>query len=260
MIYKDLGFLKNWFSDYCKSFYSSNIEDQKNISLKVQHSFNVCENIIQIADEQLLSQNKIMLAETIALFHDIGRFPQYVKYKTFNDSISENHGKLGAKVLQQEKPLQNLLGNEQELIINTVKFHNAYNIPDFKNPENIFFLKLIRDADKLDIWRVFIEYYENSEAERASVAAHGLPDLPEYSEKIFSCISEKKTAPMKDMKTLNDFKLVQLSWTYDLNFNTSFRLLLEKDYINKIIAKLPQTEEIKKASALLHEFAYQKRD
>jgi putative nucleotidyltransferase with HDIG domain len=269
MTQKDLIFLKNWFSTYCESFYSLNPEDQKNIFLKVKHSLNVCENIIQIAGGLSLNQNETMLAETIALFHDIGRFPQYAKYKTFNDSISVNHGKLGAEVLHEERPLQNLSEDEQKLIINTVKLHNTYAIPYLENSEssrtdtdqkNILFLKLIRDADKLDIWRVFIEYYESNEAERASVAAHGLPDLPEYSEKILSCIYEKKTASMRNVKTLNDFKLMHLSWIYDLNFNTSFRLLLERDYINKIITKLPQTDRIKKAFLLLHEFAYQKKN
>lgn len=255
MTHKDLILLKKWFSDYCESFNSPNSEDQKNISLKIQHSCNVCRNIIQIADGQLSAQNEIVLAETIALFHDIGRFLQYAKYKTFNDGISVNHGKLGAEILEKEKLLVNLPEKEQELIIHTVKFHNTFSVPSLKNPEMIFFMKLIRDADKLDIWRVFFEYYESSKDERSSVAAHGLPDSPGYSEKILSCIYKKKPASMEDVKTLNDFKLMQLSWVYDLNFKTTFKLLLERDYINKFISKLPQTVEVKKASSLLHEFA-----
>jgi hypothetical protein len=90
----DLILLKKWFSDYCSSFYSPDIEDQKNISLKEHHTERVCENIVEISKRLSLDGHSTMLAEAIALFHDIGRFPQYARYKTFRDSVSVNHGLL----------------------------------------------------------------------------------------------------------------------------------------------------------------------
>lgn len=246
--------LKNWFSDYCMSFYSDNAEDQKNILLKVCHTYNVCVNIIEIAREESLSPEKLVLAETIALFHDLGRFQQYAKYKTFRDSISVNHGRLGAQILKKEGVLRNLSGDEKELVINTVRFHNALDMPALHNPEHIFFLKLIRDADKLDIWRVFAEYYEGAGMERASAVGLGLPDTPNYSETALLCLKEKKLVTLASLETLNDFKLMQLSWIYDLNFRASFRLLEERDHIKRIIGSLPRTDEIGKAISILREF------
>jgi hypothetical protein len=254
----DLIFYKKWFSDYCKSFYSPDIKDQKNIYLKEQHSFNVCKNIVEIAKGLSLSNNQTILAETIALFHDIGRFPQYAKYKTFRDSISVNHGLLGAQTLQEEKVLQNLPEKEQELIIQAVKFHNAFSIPRKQKHDTLLFIKLIRDADKLDIWRVFIDYYESPEVERASAVNLELPDMPEYSEDVLSYLYKKQIVPLSKIKTLNDFKLLQLSWIYDLNFKPSLNLLSERDYIDRITAKLPQTEDIRKAFLSLKEFVRQK--
>jgi hypothetical protein len=198
-----------------------------------------------------------VLAETIALFHDIGRFPQYAKYKTFRDSISVNHGLLGAQTLREGKILQNLSENEQELIIQAVKFHNAFSIPRKQKNDTLFFLRLIRDADKLDIWRVFIEYYEIPEEERASAVNLELPDMPEYSEGVISYLYKKQIVPLSKIKTLNDFKLLQLSWIYDLNFKPSLNLLSERDYIDRITAKLPQTEEIRKVSLSLKKFMHQ---
>ncbi|MDI6889761.1 MAG: HD domain-containing protein [Thermodesulfovibrionales bacterium] len=250
----DLFFFKNWFSDYCKSFYSSNMGDQKNIYLKEEHTLNVCKNTIEIARELSLGNNDMMLAETVALFHDIGRFPQYAKYRTFRDSISVNHGLLGAQTLLEEKTLQNLSDNEQELVIQAVRFHNAFSIPKIEKKDIIFFIRLIRDADKLDIWRVFIEYYESPEEERASAVGLGLSDTTDYSEDVLSCIHRGRMAYLSKVKTLNDFKLMQLSWIYDLNFRTSFRLLLERGYIDRITSKLPQSDDIKKASSTLKEF------
>jgi len=249
-------FFKKWFSNYCKSFYSPNSEDQKNIHLKEEHTFHVCKNILEIAKELSLSESEMMLAETVALFHDIGRFPQYAKFKTFRDSISVNHGFLGARTLLEEKQLQILPDKEQELIIQAVRFHNAFSISKGVGEDIGFFIKLIRDADKLDIWRVFLEFYEGPEEERASAVSLGLPDTPGYSEEVLSHIHGGQMAPLSKAKTLNDFKLVQLSWIYNLNFSPSFKMLLERNYIDRIVSKLPQRSEIEMAALALKEFVH----
>ncbi|OGW25877.1 MAG: HD family phosphohydrolase [Nitrospirae bacterium GWC2_42_7] len=255
MTNEDLIDLKKWFSDYCGFFYTSDKEDQRNISLKELHTFNVLENITRIAEEEQLSRNSILLAGATALFHDVGRFSQYAKYKTFRDSISVNHGKLGAEILVEKNVLKSLPLTEQELIVNAVKFHNAFSVPALQEPDALLLIKLIRDADKLDIYRVFTEYFETKEEDRPSAVSLGLPDLPEYSKEIISCLFEKKLATLSSLKSLNDFKLMQLSWIFDLNFRTSFRLLLERDYINKIFATLPKTDEIVKVLHILKDFS-----
>jgi putative nucleotidyltransferase with HDIG domain len=255
MTEKDLHFMKEWFSGYTKSFFSSVDKEQKNISLKVQHTANVCEIIVKIADSLSLKKNQVLTAEAVALFHDIGRFPQYARYKTFRDHISVNHGRLGAEVLREEKVLREIPHEEQELIIDSVNFHNAYALPQLHDTDRTFFLKLIRDADKLDIWRVFLEFYEGQEDERASEAGLGLPDRPGYSREVISAVLEKRTASLSTLKTMNDFKLMQLSWVYDLNFIPSVRLLVERGYIERLVALLPRNNEIAGVSKILREFS-----
>jgi len=255
----DLIFFKKWFSDYCRSFYSSDNEDQKNILLKEHHTVRVCENIVEISGRLSLDDYQIMLAEAIALFHDIGRFPQYAQYRTFRDSISVNHGLLGAQTLLKEGVLHALPDNEQELIIEAVRFHNAFSIPEKENTTMTFFIKLIRDADKLDIWRVFIEYYESPIEKRASAVSLGLPDTEEYSKDALMRIYKKQIVSLSQIKTLNDFKLLQLSWLYDLNFAPSFQLFSERDYLSRMMAHLPQTDGIQRVSRCLKEFVDRKR-
>jgi hypothetical protein len=225
----DLILFKNWFASFTKSFYSKDEGDQKNILLKVEHTYNVCGNIIEIAGGQTPGGNAVMLAETIALFHDLGRFPQYAKYKTFKDNISVNHGLLGARTLASEKVLNGLPEREQNLIIQAVKFHNVFKIPAAFDDELIFFLKLIRDADKLDIYRVFIEYYETPAEARASAAGLGLIDSPEYSKEILTCFYRRQIPSYTTLRTLGDFRLMKLTWLYDLNFRDTFRILLKRD-------------------------------
>ncbi len=254
MTAKDLESLKEWFSAYTKSFYSSSKEDQKNILLKVEHTRNVCENIFRIADDVARGADEKRLAEAAALFHDVGRFPQYARYRTFRDAVSTNHGHLGAKVLADEGALSGLPADEREMIIRTVRFHNAFAIPDTVDERTAFLLKMVRDADKLDIFRVFIEYYESPEEDRASAVAYGLPDTPEYSRGILSCLSEGKIASYVNLKTENDFKLMKLSWIYGMNFDISLRMLRERGYIGRTADKLPQTPEILSAVRRLEEY------
>ncbi|MEW6601579.1 MAG: HD domain-containing protein [Nitrospirota bacterium] len=258
MTQDDLIYLKDWFADYTRSFYSSDPEDQKNIMLKVEHTENVCRNITAIAGSTSPGDNQVRLAETVALFHDVGRFRQYTQFKTFRDAISMNHGLLGSKILSEEKVLQRLPLDEQQLIIQAVKFHNAFAIPTTADDSVVYFLKLIRDADKVDIFRVFIEYYESPEEKRASATAFRVPDTPEYSAVMLSCLLNKKVASYSNIRSENDFKLMKLSWVYDMHFNESVRLLYERGYIDSIIDKLPQTEDILAAEKILKDYVTQR--
>ena len=255
----ELVFLKRWFADYVKSFYSTNKEDQKNIILKEKHTFNVCKNMLEITKELCLSDNDMMIAEAIALFHDIGRFPQYAKYKTFRDRKSVNHGFLGAETLLREKILHPLPDKEQTLIIRAVRLHNAFSVSKAERDDVIFFLNLVRDADKLDIWRIFIEeYYDLPENEKPSAVGLSFEDITGYSEEVLSCVLRGQMVTLSQLKSLNDFKLLQLSWIYDLHNGPAFRLLLEREYIDKIISHLPKDEAIKKASSVLKEYVREK--
>ena len=255
----DLLLFKQWFSGYCASFYTSDEEDMRNLALKEEHTAHVCANILNIAREESLGAGDAMIAEAAALFHDVGRFPQYAKYKTFKDSLSVNHGELGAEELAGTGILNNLPVREQEIITTAVKFHNAFKIPDLARPDAIIFLKLVRDADKLDIWRIFFEYYKRDSAkDRPSAVGLGFPDTPEYSREVLDCIFNKQLVSLAMLKTLNDFKLTKLSWVYDLNFRSSLRMVVEDNYIDGVAAALPQTDEIRKAVEFVHEYIRRK--
>jgi len=247
----DLDRLRGWFEQYTRTFFLDDASGQKNIDLKIEHTRCVCSIIVNIAAGQSLSMNQTLIAETAALFHDVGRFPQYKKYRTFRDSVSVNHGKLGAEILAEEGILGDLPSDEQTSIMNAVRFHNAVSLPSLDSRDDLLFLKMVRDADKLDIWRIFLGFYEGDPVDVASESGLGLPDLPEYSDLVIADIRQKRTALMKNLRTLNDFKLMQMSWVYDLNFKSSLRLMAERNYINRLADLLPATDEIAAVRASL---------
>ncbi|TAN40513.1 MAG: HD domain-containing protein [Nitrospirae bacterium] len=238
---------KEWFSGYTKTFHSDDKEEQKNIALKIRHTSEVCSVMRQLAAAMFPDENSRLVAEAAALFHDVGRFPQYAEYKTFRDSISVNHGKLGAEVLVRERVLAGLPEHEQAVILQAVQFHNAFEIPGLKDGDALMVLKMVRDADKLDIWRIYLGFYEGDPADIASEAGLGLPDLPGYSDPVLESIFNRQTASLKDLRCLNDFTLMLLSWTYDLNFTSSAALLAEKGYVSRLISLLPQTPDVLRA-------------
>ncbi|HKZ17778.1 MAG TPA: HD family phosphohydrolase, partial [Geobacteraceae bacterium] len=68
-------------------------------------------------------------------------------------------------------------------------------------------------------------------------------------------ISSGKMVRLSTVKTLNDFKIMQLSWVYDLNFGSSFRLVTERDCINELAATLPRESRVEEAIQAVREFA-----
>ena len=244
---QEIHCLKRWFSDYCRTFSTPQKSDQRNMALKEEHTDNVCANMVELSRDLSLENGRVALAEAVALFHDVGRFPQYQKYRTFKDSVSTNHAALGAKVLIRNNVLGNAPKREQDIVIRVVTLHNVFAVPDGLDVDTLLFLKMVRDADKLDIWRVMLEYYGQTEAERATAAGLDLPDTPHYSPEVLTSLQRQEMVQMSTLRTVNDFKLLQLAWIFDLNFRRSLSMVVERAYIDKIAAMLPADDGIEKA-------------
>jgi len=235
---------RSWFSRFVQEHAAGNEQDQRNILLKKTHTDGVCANALRISSGLGLLGRDIALAGIIALFHDVGRFPQYVRYRTFEDSRSVNHAVLGAKVLLDRNVLRDLPKRERSLIVRSVALHNVFILPPRLDREVRLHAEIVRDADKLDIWRVFIELADRDPADWPSAVALGLPDTPECSPAVIASLNRREMVRLTSLRTLNDFRLLQLAWIYDLNFAPSLRLVLERSVIEQLTASLPQTDAI----------------
>jgi len=239
--------IRAWFAEYCSSFYTDIEDDQRHFILKEEHTHNVCANIIRVAAEEGLEDERLLLAETTALLHDVGRFEQYHQFRTFRDSISVDHAALGAEIIREIDLLADLFPHERDVVNHAVENHNAFLIPAGIVGEQLYFLRLLRDADKLDIWRVFIENYELPVEKRSEVVELGFPNQPYCSPEVLEKIVRQELVPLSAARTLSDFKLLQLAWVYDLSFTESFRIVAEKDIVKRIAATLPHGEEVQAA-------------
>ncbi len=236
--------LKEWISQYVSGYYTGESEHDRNILLKEDHTHRVCRNILLLCRSLNLTQADCCLAESIALFHDIGRFEQYRRYRTFNDMKSENHAYLGLWVMAKHPIMSEMNLAERRMMTKAIAYHNAATLPENASESELLFMKLIRDADKLDIWKVVIDYYHERTKNPNKTIELDLPDSSECSPKALEALRQGRFALTQDMKTLNDFKLLQISWAFDLNFKKSFQILSDQKYIEHISETLPDIPEV----------------
>lgn len=237
---EDLDQIKTWFNSHVASYLDMDPEGLKNIRLKEEHTYRVLEAACQIAAGEGLSPEDTLTASAVAILHDAGRFPQYRKWRTFRDSDSDNHARLAIEVIREQGALAHLDRIEQLIIEEAIRHHNLLSLPECAESGADLFIRLIRDADKLDIWKVFLDYFRQPPEERASAASLGFPDEPGVTKPCVEAILEGKIVRLADCRLLNDFRILQISWVYDLNFKTTYRLLAERNYIGELADGLPE--------------------
>lgn len=243
----------NWFNSYVKRFYGEDSVINQNIELKERHTLNVSKHAANIAKSLSLTEEEVNTAEIIGLYHDIGRFEQFRTYKTFRDNISENHATLGIKILKENKILEELSDSRQKIIIKAISLHNTKELPSNLNEEEALYCKLIRDADKLDIFRVIIEY-ENERQNNPNPALDYLPFTPGYNDELLADILLGRKISNNLLKNYNDRKLYELSWILDLNFPFSFNYIKEKNVLKMLINCLPENEEINRIYKYIEQY------
>jgi len=262
---------KAWFDEFVAGFYSrsrkgcqtakgrlpagDNEYINANIKLKEEHSRRVCSEMLYLADELRLSGNQRLLAETIALFHDVGRFPQFAKYQTYSDPRSINHCLLGLEVLRKANILTQLPDDERQIIETAIRYHGEKELPSNLTGDTLLFSKMIRDADKLDIFNVVIKAYiqQRDDPDNFKLEIE-MPDEPRCTPEVLDAILTGGRIDYKALKTLNDMKLCALGWVYDVNFTPTLSRLKQRRHLETIFEFLPDTPDIHKVRDKI--FAY----
>ncbi len=246
-----LNSLKRWFPEYTRRFRSDLAGFNKNISLKIKHTGRVHYHILKLADSLQLAASDRRLAEATALLHDVGRFRQLQRYNTFDDRVSADHAALALRVIEEEGCLARATGPEQALVRFAVGNHNKLRLPAGANPLQLFFLKLIRDADKLDIFELIVANYRQEKAGLNPAIDFGLADSPGYEQRYIDDILHNRICDNRFLKNSNDVKLMRLSWIFDLNFAYSFTRVRNTGYLANILQHLPPTRDIRRISTHL---------
>jgi putative nucleotidyltransferase with HDIG domain len=250
----ELEYIKVWFKEYVNTFNSNSSEFQRNIDIKRDHTHRVTKEIIKIGKQLGLNEDELNLAAIIALLHDIGRFDQYNRYKTFSDYKSENHAELGIRILKKYNILGRVDTEVQNIVFCSIRNHNKPSLPKKETEICLFYSRLIRDADKVDILKVVTDYYKKVNGQKNTALVLELPDTPGISEEVYRALINKHPVEMNYVKSINDIKLLQVGWIYDINFKPTFDIIKKQGYIEMIRGTLPDSKEIKEIFGIIQKF------
>lgn len=125
------------------------------IALKVEHTYEVAGLCDEIARGEGPPPADVDLAWLCGLLHDIGRFEQLRQWGTFSDADSRSHAALGIRVLKDEMGSFTRDPEWARIIERAVSLHSDFRLPSGLSARERLFCTITRDADKVDILRVF---------------------------------------------------------------------------------------------------------
>ena len=213
------------------------------LAAKYAHTGEVCEITEKIvAGEARFSPRDTLVFRLCALFHDISRFSQYAEFKTFLDRISFDHGDRSAALIAELGLAPELSEEDRACVIDAVRVHNKFAIPDDFPAARLPAAKMVRDADKLAILRLIIRFFNGDYSDPA--IRLDLPDTPGWTPDILETALSGKCVVYSDMKCVNDFKLGLFAWSGDLNYPASAALALDEDLFGSLRVLLPASDNI----------------
>ncbi|MEG1798820.1 MAG: HD domain-containing protein [Synergistaceae bacterium] len=223
-----------WFECYAKEFIAD--EMPKMLVMKKKHSRRVAAISAAIAESMKWSEEHDELtAHCVGLLHDIGRFPQYRDFETFQDSVSIDHGDASAAILEKDFNWDGMPEAFKKTVITAVKYHNKRELPT-NIPLGIYkWAALIRDADKIDIFRMVQNRIDNGTI-FDMLPRHKITDG--LNPALVKEISESGKGSYTNARSLQDYRLIQLTWGCDLNYSVSSVTLRSEGIFERICSDL----------------------
>ena len=221
------------FKDYLKNY---DLNDGS-ILLKIRHTYEVVKKSQYIANGLNLSNEDTELAKIIALLHDIGRFEQIKEFGEFNDKKIE-HAEFGVKALFDNGLIRNFIDEDKydNIIYKAIYNHNKYKIEENLNEKEILHCKIIRDADKLDNFRV--KEKDKLEDMFPKVYNEHIINYETISEKVYEDFLKYKCIMLEDRKTIIDYWVCVIAFIFDLNFDISLKYVQENNYIDILVDRI----------------------
>ena len=229
----DFELAEKSFQEYLKNY---DINDGS-IALKIKHTYEVVKKSEYIANGLRLDKENIELAKIIALLHDIGRFEQIKEFGEFNDKKIE-HAEFGVKVLFDNGLIRNFINEDKydSIIYKAIYNHNKYKIKKNLNEKELLHCRIIRDADKLDNFRV--KEKDKIEDMFPKIYNENTINYETVSEKVYEDFIQHKCIKLEDRKTIIDYWVCVIAFIFDLNFNISLQYVKENNYIDVLVDRI----------------------
>jgi hypothetical protein len=238
--------LYTWFDNYTRTFFNKSATIDLAVRLKIDHTLRVCHDNKVLCSAIGADSEVVFISTIVALLHDVGRFEQFLKYNTFADRYSVNHAILAIEIVERYNLLSDLSSAESDKVLTAIRMHNVRQLPIDLDEHQRIFCNLIRDADKIDIYKITAEFYKNPDSAESEIIGIGIKDTPEISDEVCEAIINKNNVDFSSMRSLNDFKLVQLGWVYDFNFPVSLSIIKSRGHYDTVKLFLPDVPKVKR--------------
>ena len=220
------------FNSYVNSFRDSADALSPMLQLKLTHTMHVVKDIKSIMQGEGWSRDQTPTGEVCALLHDIGRFSQFKEFATFRDSDSVDHAQRGIEVISEINILDGVAQESTQKIIDAIKWHNKKALPDDMPPETASLAHLVRDADKLDIFRVMKTAVEDGSIENNPEITWGLDIKGRPNPEIVKAIDNNEPICYTQIKSLADFILIQVGWVIGgFHHKTALKIIKERNVV-----------------------------
>ena len=206
------------FVRYAKTFDLKNPDIMK----KFHHTFRVVEYAKDIARSLNLPGKDVALAMKCALLHDMARFKQLTIYHTYEDAKSFDHGDEAYNILMKNNYVSKFTSDldDQKVILKACKNHNKFRIEEGLSERELLFVKITRDADKLDIMM-----------EQGNDIKEKFILNPIY----IKPFQEKRLYKNSGVTGKYEITLRTIAFIYDMNFKYSYEFIKESKIIDKKI-------------------------
>lgn len=236
----DRARVKKVFADYVENY---NSKDEK-VRLKIEHTDRVAALCERIAESTGMEKEEVDLAWFTGILHDVGRFEQLKNFGTFNDAESIDHAAYGADILFREGKIRDYVEDLQEdtLIENAVRYHSAYRVPEELDERTKKFCDILRDADKIDILKVNVEFPLE---EIYNVTTEELQNA-EVTKEVMESLKEKHATLRSLKKTSVDHVAGHISLVFELVYPESLRIIKKQGYLEKLLAFESRNEKTRR--------------
>lgn len=265
--------IKKTFQEYTDRYDSANPK----IKLKIDHTYRVANLCEQIAQSLELSAAEVDLAWLSGMLHDVGRFEQLRRYNTFSDAQSIDHARFAVELLYDEGLIADYVpeisttelvadartwrsmggANESPTaqsedmplsdILQTLRIaigeHSAYRIQKGLDERTRMFCQILRDADKVDIFRVICDTpmeevygFQTKDILRSAIT----PEVMQAFYEHHAVLRKLKKCPA-------DYIVAHGSLTFELVYPESLRIAKEQGYLKQMMSfqsENPDTAEM----------------
>lgn len=225
------------FEEYLKEY----DRDDDKIRLKIVHTYCVVDCVENIARRMGLPREDRELGMLIGLLHDIGRFEQIKRYDSFMPDTMD-HAAYGAALLfGKQKMIRRFIEDDRwdGIIETAIARHSDFSLEGVEGEQKLLHARLIRDGDKLDNCRVKLE--ESLETLLGISAREPLKG--KLSPAVWEACLKERSVLSADRRTKPDYWASYLAQLYDVNFPATFSIILEENYVPRILSRLQYEDE-----------------